>query len=288
VMTHTGDKTIPLGDDTICPVANQIPLRYALDGEGFICQLYRGDEALLLPGTGIRPSFWRAPTDNDYGARLPEKFLKSKDPGFRLEYMKQVDDTLIGQYKVMGLDATLWMKYLYQDDAIEVTMTMQADKEMPLFRYGVTMALPKDYEQLRYFGRGPHENYPDRKSSAPRAVYNQTVSEQYYPYIRPQETGYHTDLKWLTISNNRGQMLTIESSRYFGMSALHYTMVSLDGGIYKEGQQLHGTLVKEQDLTEIHIDSDMMGLACINSWGALPLPEYRLNKKYYTLTFRIR
>lgn len=288
VMLYTEDKTIELGADTICPIANQLPLTYTLDDNGFINQLYRAGEPLLKENTSIRPCFWRAPTDNDYGANLPLKFIQAKDPGFRLMKLHYVGDTLVAQYKVLPWKGLLRMTYLYHNDAIEVTMTMTTPEPVDLFRFGVVMTLPKDFEQLRYFGRGPHENYPDRKSSAARGVYNQTVSEQYYPYIRPQETGYHTDMKWLTLTRSNGQMLTIFSPDYFGMSALHYTMSSLDDGIFKDGSQRHGALVEEQDVTELHIDSEMMGLACINSWGALPLPQYRLHKSFYTLRFIIR
>jgi len=288
VMLHAEDKTLPLDSDTISFAWSLPKLTYQLDNDGFICQLYRDGEALLLPNTSIRPCFWRAPTDNDYGARLPEKFLSAKHPAYRLMDLRQVGDTLMARYEVRPFQGVLWMKYLYKDGGVELTMTMSAPQVVDLFRFGVTLLLPKDYEQLRYFGRGPHENYEDRKASAAVGVWSQTVSEQYFPYIRPQETGYHTDVRWLELTSASRPGLSIVSSDYFGFSALHYTLSSLDDGIYKEGQQRHGALLEEQDLTELHIDSEMQGLGCVTSWGQKPLPQYMLHKNFYSLRVTIR
>lgn len=288
VMRHNEDKSVTLGADTIFPMSNTQPLRYELDNQGFICQLYRNGEPILMESSAIRPCFWRAPTDNDYGAKLPQKFIAAKDPGFLLMQMKPVGDTLVCQYKVLAFNGILWMKYLYKDGGIEVQVSMTTPKPVDLFRFGVTLCLPKAFDKMHYFGRGPHENYPDRKASAARGVYTQTVTEQYYPYIRPQETGYHTDVRWLTLSTDQGQQLSFISDEYIGISALHFSMQSLDGGVYKEGRQEHGTLVEEQNLTEVHIDSEMQGLGCVTSWGALPLSEYMLHKNRYTLKFTIR
>ena len=160
-----------------------------------------------------------------------------------------------------------------------------ADKSLPrLFRFGMLMALPGDFDRIDYYGRGPVENYADRKSSAFLGVYGQTVDEQPYPYIRPQETGTKSDLRWWQQSRPGGWGLRITSDAPFSASALHYSPESLSCGAEKE--QLHFPEIEPDTCVWLCIDGVQMGLGCVDSWGALPRHEYRI--PYEDLTFRFR
>jgi beta-galactosidase len=146
------------------------------------------------------------------------------------------------------------------------------------------MILPKEFNALSYYGRGPYENYIDRNYSAKVGLYNQTVSEQYYPYIRPQETGNKTDNRWMELSNSSIKIY-VESDDFFSFTALHYLAEDLDDGLEKD--QRHANEIKERDLTSLNIDCKQMGLGSINSWGKWPMEKYLLKAKTYQYEFKI-
>lgn len=146
------------------------------------------------------------------------------------------------------------------------------------------MILPNDFNSLSYYGRGSYENYIDRHYSSKLGLYNQTVSEQYYPYIRPQETGNKTDNRWMELSNNSIK-IHVESDDFFSFTALHYLTEDLDDSLEKD--QRHASEIKERDLTSLKIDYKQMGLGSINSWGAWPMEKYLLKAKTYQYQFKI-
>ena len=152
-----------------------------------------------------------------------------------------------------------------------------------MFRFGMQLVMPKSFEQISYYGRGPVENYSDRNHSTDLDIYNQTVSEQFYAYVRPQENGNKTDIRWWKQLNAAGDGLQFIAEAPFSASALHYTIASLDDGAQKN--QSHSNEVKEADLTNVLIDKAQMGLACVNSWGAIPEPQYLLPYGDYEFTF---
>ena len=167
-----------------------------------------------------------------------------------------------------------------------MTESFKADPEARvsnMFRFGVQIPMPKSFERIVYYGRGPIENYSDRKDSMPLGIYDQTVSAQFYPYIRPQETGTKSDIRWWRIVDASGRGLEIVAEEPFSASALHYRIATLDDGPVK-GQRHSGEL-DEDPLTNLLIDKAQMGLACVNSWGAVPLPEYMLPYGDYDFRF---
>jgi len=146
--------------------------------------------------------------------------------------------------------------------------------------------MPKSFEYIHYYGRGPMENYSDRNSVSDIGNYRQTVSEQFYPYIRPQETGTKTDIRWWKQINTAGNGLMFVGEEPFSASALHYSIESLDEG--KEKHQTHAELVPQINYTNVCIDKVQMGLGCITSWRTLPIEKYRLHYSDYEFSFMIK
>ena len=249
---------------------------------GFITYYEYKGKPMLEEDTDIRPNFWRAPTDNDMGANLQNKMAIWKTPNFKLRTLKSsMEDGLAkveASYYISETQTVLSMTYLINNEgAVKVTQTMKAgpSTEIPdMFRFGVRFRMPAEYDTIEYYGRGPWENYADRKSSSPVGLYRQSVEEQFYPYIRPQETGTKSDLRWWQVLDWSCAGLRVISDAPFSASALEYTMESLDDGVAKD--QRHSPEVPKAGFTEICIDQAQMGLGCEDSWGSVPRPEYML------------
>ena len=143
--------------------------------------------------------------------------------------------------------------------------------------------LPYRMEYIKYYGRGPVENYADRNHAADIGIYTQTVDEQFYPYIRPQETGTKTDIRWWNQTAIGGRGLRFTGEAPFSASALHYSIESLDDGLEK-GQR-HSELIPQADYTNFCIDKVQTGLGCIDSWGAIALEQYRVPYGDYEFSF---
>ena len=192
-------------------------------------------------------------------------------------------------YYIPETQTSLTMRYLINNEgAIRVTQTMKAGPSVeipPMFRFGVRFRMPSDYDTVEYYGRGPVENYADRNSGTPVGLYRQSVSEQSYPYIRPQETGTRTDLRWIEILDWSCSGLKVFSDVPFSASALEYSMESLDDGAEKD--QRHSPEVPKADFTEVCVDKVQMGLGCVDSWGSLPRPEYMVEYGDYEFSFII-
>ena len=188
------------------------------------------------------------------------------------------------------VQAKLSIVYVINNEgAVKVTQSMTATKDAKvsnMFRFGVQMPMPYDFETVQYYGRGPGENYIDRNNCTDLGVYRQSVDEQFYPYIRPQENGTRSDLRWWRVLNAAGKGVEFVADAPFSASALHYTIESLDEGMWK--QQGHSQEVEKADLTNLCIDKLQMGLGCVDSWGRLPLPQYQVPYKDYTFTFVMR
>jgi beta-galactosidase len=192
-------------------------------------------------------------------------------------------------YDMPSVSAELAMTYTINNiGQVKVVQKMTASKEakvVNLFRFGMRMMMPEDFNAITYYGRGPVENYVDRKHSANLGIYRQSVDEQFYAYIRPQETGNKTDIRWWNICNAAKQGLNIVAAVPFSASALHYTMESLDEGTQK--QQGHSPEVPKAPLTQLCIDKAQSGLGCVDSWGAIARREYQLLYGDYEFTFML-
>ena len=246
---------------------------------------------MIKEGEQLTPNFWRAPTDNDYGAGLQNKYSVWKNPELKLISMKheQKDNMIVvcTEYEMRSVHAKLYLTYTINNEgAVKVNQRMAAAQDVAvpdMFRFGMQMVMPESFEKISYYGRGPIENYIDRNHSTDLGIYNQTVTEQFYAYIRPQENGTKTDIRWWKLFNDEGKGLQFVAAEPFSASALHYTIESLDDGVQKD--QRHSNEVSPSDLTNFLIDKVQQGLACENSWGAIPRPEYRVPYANYEFTF---
>ena len=250
--------------------------------------------SILDEGAQLTPNFWRAPTDNDMGAGLQKKYLAWKNPEIKLTSLEHATENglvvVTAKYDMPTVSAKLTLTYrINKEGAIEVTQSMTTDKNAKvsnMFRFGMRAALNKNLSNIQYYGRGPIENYADRNNSTNIGKYAQTVDEQFYSYIRPQETGTKTDIRWWNQTNKGGNGIQLVGKAPFSASALHYTMESLDDGLEKD--QRHSELVPQTDCVNFCIDKVQMGLGCVNSWGALPLDKYMVPYQDYEFTFVIK
>lgn len=246
---------------------------------------------MIKEGAALTPNFWRAPTDNDMGAGLQHRFAVWKNPGLKLVRLASttVDNQVqvTAEYDMKAVSAKLYLEYVINNQgAVKVTQKMTADKNAkvsPMFRFGMQMQMPKNFNTIEFYGRGPVENYSDRNHSTDLGIYRQSVDEQFYSYIRPQETGNKTDIRWWKQLNAGGNGVKIVAEAPFSASALHYTIESLDDGAQKD--QRHSPEVKKANLTNLCIDKAQMGLGCVNSWGTIALPKYQLPYGDYEFTF---
>jgi beta-galactosidase len=242
-----------------------------------------------------RPAFWRAPNDNDMGAGLQKKLKewKTAQSGPELQHISAKDSSGIikisTSFSLPAVFGKLNLNYTIQgkgEMVVEQQITLDKTKEVPMMpRFGLNWILPEGFETIEYYGRGPGENYQDRNYASNVGIYRQSIKSQFYPYVRPQENGNHTDIRWFKILSAKGGGLKIESDSLLSMSALHYFDEDLDDGDSKD-QRHSGELVPRKQ-TQLHIDYKQMGVGGINSWGTWPLEQYRLNNKTYSYRFKI-
>ena len=260
---------------------------------GWIDYIDVDGEPMLVDRESVTPEFWRAPTDNDYGAWLQQKFGVWKNPQMILKDIEIDDNQVEAKFEMADVKAELKMTYtLSEDGEIIVRQQLKTDKEAKvsqMFRYGMQLQMPKKFDGVKYYGRGPIENYCDRNSSEFIGVYNNKVADEYFNYVRPQESGNHTDIRWFRVIDKDGKGLEFYSNAPMEASALHYLMSDLDDGPLKDKKVGHhsGDLI-ERPLTQVHIQQRQMGLGCVNSWGAWPRPEYLVPYQDYDFTFVIK
>lgn len=259
---------------------------------GMIDYLDVDGQPMLVDRQSITPEFWRAPTDNDYGAWLQQRFAPWKNPQRKVKSVTVRDNSVVAEIDMPDVKCLLTMTYTLQADGSVVVrqqLNPQGDvNHQWLFRYGMQLQMPKQYDSVKYYGRGPHENYCDRNSSEFLGTYNNKVADEYYPYIRPQESGNHTDVRWFQVTDGQ-RGLQFSSNAPIECSALPYLVEDLDAGAFKDHRwgQHSGDLI-ERPLTQVHIQQKQMGLGCVNSWGARPLPAYMLPLGDYDFTFVIK
>jgi beta-galactosidase len=244
---------------------------------------------------GPSPSFWRAPTDNDFGNRMPERCAvwenasKSRKLD-RFEIVSQEDRQIqiVVEYLLQAVDSKHTVTYtiLNTSDVIINNHFLPGKKDLPeLLRFGMRMRLPKDVENVEWYGRGPHENYWDRKTSAFIGLYTSTVHEQYVNYASPQENGYRTDVRWVALTKKNGIGLLAVGLPTLCFSALPYSTEDLT---QESRGTKHPTDLKERNFIEFYVDYRQTGVGGDNSWGARPLEHYTLFPKEYSYSFRLR
>ena len=265
---------------------------------GMIDYLDVDGEPMLKFRESMTPEFWRAPTDNDYGASLQKKMRVWKNPQMNLKSFDKSESkdsvVLTANFEMPEVKAELMLRYrINAAGEVAVTEKMTTDKEAKvadLFRYGMQLQMPASFSKLEYYGRGPEENYIDRHSSSFIGKYETNVKDEYYPYVRPQESGNHTDIRYFSIFNPAtGKGITFEGYAPMECSAIPYLVEDLDAGIEKEHAwgQHSGDLV-EKGLVQLHIQQRQFGLGCIDSWGASPMEKYRMHYQDRSFSFVIK
>ncbi len=259
----------------------------------FVSYRYKNEP---LVSTFPEPFFWRAPTDNDFGNQMPQKlgFWRSAHQLLQLDTVKvqeQKGEGLLIEcfYKIQAVDIPYTISYrILSSGAVQITASIDLlTKEIPeLPRFGMRFTLPRSYEQIDFYGRGPWENYSDRKTASFVGIYRQKASEQFVAnYIRPQENGYRTDVRWVQLYNDQDHGIKITGVQPFCFSALPYTAEDLDPGNTKKQQ--HPSDLNERNYLSVHIDLTQRGLGGDNSWGAYPHGPYLLNANNYTYSYII-
>lgn len=243
------------------------------------------------------PYFWRAPLDNDFGNGMPYNMgiwrTAHADKKVRkVTVGDQSDDGLpiSVEYELTGIAVPYTVEYVIQNDgSVKVTASINlTGRDLPeLPRYGMRMQLPGRYGHLTWYGRGPWENYNDRNRASFVGLYDDLVANQYvWNYIRPQESGYKTDVRWLSLTDADGKGLQIEGIQPICFSATDIATEELDPGLTKKQQ--HPSDLRPHDAVFLHIDLKQRGVGGDNSWGALPHEQYRLLDKQYTYGYVMR
>ena len=265
---------------------------------GMIDYLDVDGEPMLKFRESMTPEFWRAPTDNDYGASLQKEMKVWKNPQMNLKSFDKSESqdsvVLTAIFDMPEVKAQLELRYrINSEGEVAVTEKMTTDKEAKvadLFRYGMQLQMPAAFSKLEYYGRGPEENYIDRHSSSFIGKYEADVKNEYYPYVRPQESGNHTDIRYFSIFNpTTGKGITFEGYAPMECSAIPYLVEDLDAGIEKNHAwgQHSGDLV-EKGLVQLHIQQRQYGLGCIDSWGSKPMDKYRMHYQDRNFSFVIK
>jgi len=249
--------------------------------------------------SGPIPNFWRAPTDNDFGWDMPQKLSVWRKAGAKRTvkkvFAKQINPWEIQVDVVAVLPAGNSKYYTTyrissSGDIIIKNRFVPGSTNLPQMpRFGMAIILPVEFDNICWYGRGPHENYWDRKTGAAIGVYRGKVMDQYHPYIRPQENGNKTDVRWVALTNSKGMGLLAVGRPLLSISAHHFLIEDFDPGSKK--RQRHACDLKKRDLVTLNLDYKQMGVGGDTSWGerARPHPEYTLPAdKEYSYSFRLR
>lgn len=245
---------------------------------------FKGKELLYEP---LMPNFWRAPTDNDIGNRMPQRLKVWKDASSSRRLQKILcqqtgNKVILSTVYQLPQDSWLYLTYtIFGSNDILVDYVIFPNKNLPeIPRIGLQLKMPKDFRTVRWYGRGPHETYEDRKESGIFGIYTSTVDEFFHRYVRPQETGNRSDVRWFSITD-KSYALFVGGLPTVDFSVLPFSIEDLE-------KANHTNELHMQDFVSVNIDYKQMGLGGDNSWGALPHKEYILRAKPYHYAFRIK
>jgi beta-galactosidase len=252
-------------------------------------------EGVPLLASGLAPNFWRAPTDNDYGNDLPRRLGIWREAA-RARHIEDVSwrqnsdrDVLVEVVASLPGPSKLFTSHhvFGSGDVVVEMRFVPADIGLPdLPRFGATLALRGGFENVSWFGRGPHESYWDRKSGARVGLYRAKAIELYHPYVRPQENGNRSDVRHVALVNEDGVGLLAVGMPLLDVSAYPFSNEDFDEGPQKRGR--HTTDVGKRDFVTLNLDYKQMGVGGDTSWGARTHPEYTLPAKEYSYRFRLR
>ena len=312
----------PLGDNAVpqvVSVSKKAKVEFEVDAESGLIGKYAVNGVDYLSGDfGIRPNYWRAPNDNDYGNGAPARWQAWKVYGKENKPAEVTDKMVDGNrvvkvvYNLEDLGCSNVVTYTLEPSGaltVEAQMSEASLKEAP--RYGLRWRMPQEFSNVRFYGRGPWENYCDRKDGAMFDIYSCNVADMYVPYVRPQENGHRVDVRWLEIKNAKGKGLVILAMENpFEFNALHNSIEDFDceesdapyqwnnfvendphdvgraRNVMKK--QTHVSDISPRNFTEICIDSRMTGVGGDNSWGAETYEKYKvLTSQPQRLCFKI-
>lgn len=264
------------------------------NNNGFISHIDVDGKQMMQDGYQLVPEFWRPATDNDHGAQMQKKLSAWQNPhlhktSFNVEE-KGNNQVVTTEYEIKATSSKLRLTYTMTPEGklvVEQALTVDpnAEHKPQLLRYGMEMEMPQEYNEIEFYGKGPHENYIDRANSQTIGVYKQSVADQYYPYIRPQESGNKTQVRYWKVLNAAGKGLLFESNEPMECKSLNY--LNDDLAIGKDKAQHHSGDLTPRQFTAVHIGQREMGIGCVNSWGAWPRSEYQMPYKDYKFTFII-
>jgi beta-galactosidase len=274
------------------------------NNKGTLTSLDYGNGNILLKG--IEPNFWRATTDNDFGAKAQKSLAQwkqaTKNQVFKsvkffqnskeIKLSPQIKDeiTIQATFDLPAVEGQIVVSYTINAlGEISVNNQLRNIKtDLPhLPRFGNNLILKDEYQTVNWFGRGPHENYQDRKTSALVGQYTASVADLYFSYIRPQENGYKTDVRWATFTNSKGKGIRFERPDFFSFSAHHQYNDDFDDGEKK--MQRHSTDIKKRDLVNLNIDYAQTGVGGDNSWSpsGLAHEKYRVKAGNLEYSYKI-
>ncbi|MGQ9672276.1 MAG: glycoside hydrolase family 2 TIM barrel-domain containing protein [Candidatus Aminicenantales bacterium] len=255
---------------------------------------YKGLELFVR---GPEPNFWRAPTDNDFGNNMPERCAVWRQASKKrtlescvIERRGQSVIRIVARFDLPDVGSKHQTTYLVLgggDILVENRLEIGLKKLPELPRFGMRLRLPVRFERVEWFGRGPHENYWDRRMSAFVGRYRSTVREQFVPYVSPQENGYKTDVRWVALSDDEGEGIILigNEDEPICFSALRYSIEDLT---QKKRGTMHPVDLVMRDFVEVNVDFKQTGIGGDDSWGARPHPQYTLHPQNYSYRFRIR
>lgn len=289
-----GQLQVKREDDNVIFSAGQVAGVFNVKAGNFVQYTYRGKLVIAAP---LTPYFWRAPTDNDFGSSSQETLgvwrsahAHSKLIDVKVGELSDAGLPIKLTYSLTDVQAEYTIDYQILPDAsivVKASIDIHNADVPEIPRFGMRIGLGQQFSQVEYYGRGPFENYNDRNTASFIGLYKTNSAEMFTSnYIRPQECGYRTDVRWFTLRNSDGVGLRFEGTQPLCFSALNVLTEDLDPGLTKKQQ--HPYQVRQRDNVWVNIDLKQRGVGGDNSWGALPHAQYRLSDKKYTYTFRLK
>ena len=277
VQVSETDRFLSVRSDTFFYVYNKL--------SGLFEQLSVDGEELLE--TPMELNIWRAPTDNDRKikqewidagydrskARAYDTHWEMNGEGIRI--YSTVSVAAVAIQKVLDIEA-VWK--IYRTGEISVKMHVKKDREFPrLPRFGIRLFLRGEYENLKFYGLGPHESYRDKCRSCSHGLYDTTVEEQHEDYICPQENGSHTDCDYLMLEKEN-QIVTAVSSRPFSFNVSYYSQEELT-------RKAHNFELEKSGSTIVCLDYAQNGIGS-NSCGPELRKEYQFTEETFTFDMK--
>jgi len=298
LLMHAGAPPATFTSTESTPRVIERPSEIIVEGSNFSATISRTTgnlssyifESRELFKKPLTPNFWRVPTNNDrgYGMQHDLAVWRSINRGqkvtdFDFNSDQNEVDIVVNSTLTKGRGKLTKRYRINGNGAIQVTMEFAKNPDLPeLPRFGMRFQLPVHYDQIEWYGRGPYENYQDRITSSPVGLYSSKVQDWYVPYIYPQENGYKTDVRWVTLTDESGTGIRIAGDMPLGIGAAHNCLEDY------ESEPRHADEIPPKYFVEVRVDWKQMGVGGDNSWGYRPHKKYRLLDSNFAFTFMIQ